>query len=335
MDRNHSLLHYTGGTAVSAIIEIRELTKKFAKRTAVDRVNLTIESGEIFGLVGPNGAGKTTTMRMLVTLLQPDHGEIWVGGHSVRKAPRQVRRIIGFMPDSFGVYGDMTVYEYLDFFGACYQLPPLQRQNLIKDLLELVDIGHRRDDMVDTLSRGLKQRLGLARVLIHDPGILILDEPASGLDPRARVEIRELLLEIAHLGKTIIFSSHILADVAELCTSVGIMESGKVVAVGTLDQLSAKAVPHRLIQVAFLNQINLEKAQAALSALPGISQVRPREGLGKAEWLSLEAEFIGDDGALAQLLGNLVEQGLPIVHFSEETQNLEEVFMRATRGIVS
>jgi ABC-2 type transport system ATP-binding protein len=320
---------------VSAIIEIRELTKKFAKRTAVDRVNLTIESGEIFGLVGPNGAGKTTTMRMLVTLLQPDHGEIWVGGHSVRKAPRQVRRIIGFMPDSFGVYGDMTVYEYLDFFGACYQLPPPQRQNLIKDLLELVDIGHRRDDMVDTLSRGLKQRLGLARVLIHDPSILILDEPASGLDPRARVEIRELLLEIAHLGKTIIFSSHILADVAELCTSVGIMESGKVVAVGTLDQLSAKAIPHRLIQVAFLNQTNLEKAQAALSVLPGISQVRPREGLGKAEWLSLEAEFIGDDEALSQLLGNLVEQGLPIVHFSEETQNLEEVFMRATRGIVS
>jgi ABC-2 type transport system ATP-binding protein len=320
---------------VSAIIEIRELTKKFAKRTAVDRVNLTIESGEIFGLVGPNGAGKTTTMRMLVTLLQPDHGEIWVGGHSVRKAPRQVRRIIGFMPDSFGVYGDMTVYEYLDFFGACYQLPPVQRQNLIKDLLELVDIGHRRDDMVDTLSRGLKQRLGLARVLIHDPSILILDEPASGLDPRARVEIRELLLEIAHLGKTIIFSSHILADVAELCTSVGIMESGKVVAVGTLDQLSANAVPHRLIQVAFLNQTNLEKAQAALSVLPGVSQVRPRDGLGKAEWLSLEAEFIGDDEALSQLLGNLIQQGLPIVHFSEETQNLEEVFMRATRGIVS
>ncbi len=320
---------------MSAIIEIRELTKRFAKRTAVDRVNLTIESGEIFGLVGPNGAGKTTTMRMLVTLLRPDRGEIWVGGHSVRKAPRQVRRIIGFMPDSFGVYGDMTVYEYLDFFGACYHLPPPQRQSLIKDLLELVDIGHRRDDMVDTLSRGLKQRLGLARVLIHDPSILILDEPASGLDPRARVEIRELLLEIAHLGKTIIFSSHILADVAELCTSVGIMENGKVVAVGTLDELSEKAVPHRLIQISFLDQIDIENAQAALSGLPGISQVRLKEGLGKAGWLSLEAEFIGDDEALSQLLGKLVEQGLPIVHFSEETRNLEEVFMRATRGIVS
>ena len=320
---------------MSAIIEIHELTKKFNKRTAVDNVNLTIQSGEIFGLVGPNGAGKTTTMRMLVTLLQPDHGEILVGGHSVRQAPRDVRRMIGFMPDSFGVYGDMTVQEYLDFFGACYQISPPQRLSLMNDLLELVEIGHRRDDMVDTLSTGLKQRLGLARVLIHDPTILILDEPASGLDPRARVEIRELLLEIARLGKTIIFSSHILADVAELCTSVGIMEAGKVVAVGTLDQLSEKAVPHRLIRMSFLNQISSEKAQETLSQLPSISQVRVVEGLGKTEWLSLEAEFTGDDEALRQLLAKLIEQGLPIVHFSEKTQNLEQVFMRTTRGIVS
>jgi ABC-2 type transport system ATP-binding protein len=189
--------------------------------------------------------------------------------------------------------------------------------------------------MVDTLSRGLKQRLGLARVLIHDPSILVLDEPASGLDPRARVEIRELLLEIARLGKTILFSSHILADVAELCTRVGIMENGKVVALGTLDQLSESAIPHRLIRVAFLNQIEIEKAHAALAALPGISVVSAPDELGNAEWLSLEAEFVGDDQALHQLLSSLVGQGLPVVHFSEETQNLEEVFMRATRGIVS
>ncbi|HMB23995.1 MAG TPA: ABC transporter ATP-binding protein, partial [Anaerolineales bacterium] len=253
----------------------------------------------------------------------------------VRKAPREVRRQIGFMPDSFGVYGDMTVQEYLDFFGACYQIPPAQRTNLIGDLLELVDIGHRRDDMVDTLSRGLKQRLGLARVLIHDPGILVLDEPASGLDPRARVEIRELLLEIARLGKTIVFSSHILADVSELCTRVAIMESGKVVAVGTLDQLSERAIPHRLIRIAFLNPVGIDQAQAALSMLPGVSAVRPQEGLGNAEWISLEAEFVGDDQALQGLLASLVGQGLPVVHFSEETQNLEEVFMRTTRGIVS
>ncbi len=320
---------------MSALIEIHELSKHFAKRAAVDQVNLTIESGEIFGLVGPNGAGKTTTMRMLVTLLEPDHGEIWVGGHSVREAPREVRRMIGFMPDSFGVYGDMTVQEYLDFFGACYHIPPAQRLSLIDDLLELVDITHRREDMVDTLSRGLKQRLGLARVLIHDPSILVLDEPASGLDPRARVEIRELLLEIARLGKTIVFSSHILADVAELCTRVGIMESGKVVAVGTLDQLSERAIPHRLIQVAFLNPLDVAQAQSILSALPGVAAIRAQDGLGKAEWTSLEVEFSGSDQSLHQLLANLIAQGLPVVHFSEETQNLEEVFMRTTRGIVS
>ncbi|HSB00828.1 MAG TPA: ABC transporter ATP-binding protein [Anaerolineales bacterium] len=320
---------------MSALIEIRELTKRFAQRAAVDQINLTIESGEIFGLVGPNGAGKTTTMRMLVTLLEPDHGEIWVGGHSVQKDPRAVRRMIGFMPDSFGVYGDMTVHEYLDFFGACYQIPPPQRLSLIDDLLELVDITHRRADMVDTLSRGLKQRLGLARVLIHDPSILVLDEPASGLDPRARVEIRELLLEIARLGKTIVFSSHILADVAELCTRVSIMENGKVVALGTLDQLSERAIPHRLIRIAFLSQVGLEKAQSALAMLPGISAIRAQDGQGKVEWISLEAEFSGDDQLLHQLLASLIGQGLPVVHFSEETQNLEEVFMRTTRGIVS
>ncbi len=320
---------------MSALIEIHELSKHFAKRAAVDQVNLTIESGEIFGLVGPNGAGKTTTMRMLVTLLEPDHGEIWVGGHSVLEAPREVRRIIGFMPDSFGVYGDMTVQEYLDFLGACYHIPPAQRLSLIDDLLELVDITHRREDMVDTLSRGLKQRLGLARVLIHDPSILVLDEPASGLDPRARVEIRELLLEIARLGKTIVFSSHILADVAELCTRVGIMESGKVVAVGTLDQLSERATPHRLIQVAFLNPLDVAQAQSVLSALPGVATVRAQDGMGKAEWTSLEVEFSGSDQLLHQLLASLIAQGLPVVHFSEETQNLEEVFMRTTRGIVS
>src|SRR5512145_1073541 len=301
---------------MSALIEIRELSKTFAKRTAVDRVNLTIESGEIFGLVGPNGAGKTTTMRMLVTLLQPDQGEIRVGGYSVRKDPREVRRQLGFMPDAFGVYGEMTVWEYLDFFGACYALPPAQRASLIKDLLELVDLGHRRDDQVDTLSTGLKQRLGLARVLIHDPGVLVLDEPASGLDPRARVEIRELLREVARLGKTILFSSHILADVAELCTRVGIIEAGKLVAAGTLNQLAEKMVPHRLIRVGLLNQIDSAEASAALAALSGVSNVHLQDGLNPAGWFGLEAEFTGDEIALSGLLAQLLQKDLPVVHFS-------------------
>jgi ABC-2 type transport system ATP-binding protein len=189
--------------------------------------------------------------------------------------------------------------------------------------------------MVDTLSRGLKQRLGIARVLIHDPGILVLDEPASGLDPRARIEIRELLLEIARLGKTILFSSHILGDVAELCTRIGIMENGKLVAVGGINELTEKVVPHRLIRIAFLKQLSVEQAQATLSAMPGVSAVRPQDGLGKSEWLPLEADFTGDDAALQSLLSSLIAQELPVVHFSEETKNIEEIFMRATRGIVS
>jgi len=320
---------------MSPIVEITGLSKQYGRRKAVDDVNMSVESGEIFGLVGPNGAGKTTTMRMLVTLLRPDKGEIRVGGYSVRKSPREVRRQIGFMPDNFGVYGDLTVQEYLDFFGACYAIAPAQRASLINDLLELVDIAHRRHDMVDTLSRGLKQRLGLARVLIHDPSVLVLDEPASGLDPRARVEIRELLLEVARLGKTIIFSSHILADVAELCTRVSIMEGGKLVALGALDQLTERVMPHRLLRIGLLKETDIEKAQAILAAWPGVSAVRPQDGLGHAERLSLEADFTGDDAALHGLLANLLRQGLPVVHFSEDTKNLEEVFMRATRGIVS
>ncbi len=320
---------------MSAIIELKDVSKHFGRRAAVDQVGFTVESGEIFGLVGPNGAGKTTTMRMLVTLLAPDKGEIRVGGHSVQKNPREVRRLLGYMPDAFGVYGDMTVQEYLDFFGACYRIDPAQRASLINDLLELVEIGHRRHDMVDTLSTGLKQRLGLARVLIHDPAVLVLDEPASGLDPRARVEIRQLLLEIARLGKTILFSSHILADVAELCTRVAIMESGKLVALGSLDQLHERLVPHRLLRISLLNHFSLDEAQVLLAAQPGVTSVQTKEGLGRADWLTLEAEFSGDDQAMHQLLTALLKKGLPIVQFSEDTQNLEEVFMRATQGIVS
>src|SRR5687768_2971931 len=307
---------------MSAIVEITELSKQFGRRKAVDDVSMSIESGEIFGLVGPNGAGKTTTMRMLVTLLQPDKGEIHVGGYSVRKAPREVRRQIGFMPDAFGVYGDMTVREYLDFSGACYGIAAPQRARLIDDLLELVDIGHRREDMVDTLSRGLKQRLGLARVLIHDPSVLVLDEPASGLDPRARVEIRELLLEVARLGKTILFSSHILADVAELCTRVGIMESGRLAAVGTLDQLSQNVVPHRLIHISMIERA--DEAQLFLARFDGVSAVRMDKLANHNGRGVIELDFNGDDAAVHRLLAALLAQGYAVIHFSEESKNLEE-----------
>lgn len=314
------------------IIEIKELTKRFGARVAVNSVTFNIQNGEIFGLVGPNGAGKTTTMRMLVTLLKSDAGEISVGGYSIKKNPNDVRRLLGFMPDSFGVYGDMTVQEYLDFFGACYKVHPNQRVKLIDDLLDLVDLSHRRDDMVDTLSTGLKQRLGLARVLIHDPQVLVLDEPASGLDPRARVEIRELLLEIARLGKTIIFSSHILADVAELCSRVGIIEDGKMAAVGTLKQLSERVMSHRQLRIGLLNKV--EEAHAFLFSAPGVNEVRILD-LEQSARTDLQVDFLGDDESIHALLASLLAQGFPVVHFSEETKNLEEVFMRTTKGIVS
>jgi ABC-2 type transport system ATP-binding protein len=317
---------------MTPIIEIKELSKKFGKRIAVNNVNLSIQGGEIFGLVGPNGAGKTTTMRMLVTLLKPDRGEIFVGGYSLKKNANDVRRILGFMPDSFGVYGDLTVQEYLDFFGACYKIHPKQRPQLINDLLDLVDLGHRRDDMVDTLSTGLKQRLGLARVLIHDPQILVLDEPASGLDPRARVEVRELLLEIARLGKTIIFSSHILADVAELCSRVGIIEDGKMIAEGTQQELSERVMAHRQLRIGVLSR--KEEVHAALMSLPGVNDARLLDA-ERGKYESLQVDFIGDDEAIHALLAALLQQGFPVVHFSEETKNLEEVFMRTTKGIVS
>lgn len=214
------------------IIETKDLKKRYGKFDAVNGLSLEVPAGSIYGFVGPNGAGKTTTMRMLTTLTRPTAGQAWVAGHSVTQEPRAVRRAIGYMPDEFGVYDDMRVWEYLDFFAACYDIPESNRRRLIDDLLELVDLSHRRDDMVDKLSRGMKQRLSLARTLAHDPSILILDEPASGLDPRARVEIRELLVELSKMGKTIFFSSHILADVSEICTHIGIIEAGQMVAQG-------------------------------------------------------------------------------------------------------
>ena len=217
---------------MSVIVRTEGLVKRYATTVAVAGVDLDVEEGEIFGLVGPNGAGKSTTFRILATLLQPSAGVAEIAGWSVTRNPDQVRRVLGFMPDVFGVYDDMKVWEYLDFFGRCYGLSAAQRRRTIGDLLELVDLADRRDDYVQTLSRGMEQRLCLAHALVHDPQVLLLDEPASGLDPRARVELRELLRELRSLGKTILISSHILPELEELCTSVAIVDRGRVLAKG-------------------------------------------------------------------------------------------------------
>ncbi len=312
------------------IIETRGLTKQYGKLTAVEELALTVEEGAVFGFVGPNGAGKTTTMRILATLLRPTAGEAWVAGHSVLKERRDVRRAIGYMPDFFGVYGDMKVWEYLDFFAACYEIPPETRRGLVGDLLELVDLAHRRDDYVDALSRGMKQRLCLARALTHDPQVLILDEPASGLDPRARVEIRELLRELQAMGKTIFVSSHILSEIEEICTHIGIIEAGHLVATGTLEEMRQHIQAQRVVKVGLTGQV--EEAQAWLAGQPDVARVEPVAGNGEGD---LQVTFAGDDDALARLLSELVGAGFPVVLFREEAGDLEDVFMRLTKGVVS
>jgi len=317
---------------MAVILETQGLTKRYGKFTAVNDLSLQVEQGAIYGFVGPNGAGKTTTMRMLTTLLEPTAGEARVAGHSIRRNPTAVRRVIGYMPDFFGVYDDMTVWEYLDFFAACYHIPEAQRRGLIGDLLELVDLAHRRDDQVDTLSRGMKQRLCLARTLAHDPQVLILDEPASGLDPRARIEIRELLIELSRLGKTIFFSTHILADVAEICTQVGILEAGRLVAQGSLAEMQRRLRPHRT-----LLDPGTEAAQSALFGREAVLGVRVADQApqGVGEHATLEVDFAGDDAAVSALLRDLVSAGLPVLRFSETVHDVEDVFMQVTKGIVS
>jgi ABC-2 type transport system ATP-binding protein len=315
------------------IIETKDLVKKYGKFTAVNGLSLVVPAGSIYGFVGPNGAGKTTTMRMLTTLTRPTSGEAWVGGHSVSAEPRAVRRSIGYMPDEFGVYDDMRVWEYLDFFAACYDIPENERKRLIEDLLELVDLSHRRDDMVDKLSRGMKQRLSLARTLAHDPAVLILDEPASGLDPRARVEIRELLVELARMGKTIFFSTHILADVSEICTHIGIIEAGQMIAQGSMEDMRAQLQPHREIIVTVKDASAAEAVKANVGGLPdvvGVADLEPKAGRHR-----VRIDFSGDDDGVAALSQRLSAAGIAILGFTEETKDLETMFMRVTKGIVS
>lgn len=315
------------------IIQTKNLVKKFGKFTAVNGLSLEVPAGSIYGFVGPNGAGKTTTMRMLTTLTRPTSGEAWVNGHSVLEEPRAVRKSIGYMPDEFGVYDDMRVWEYLDFFAACYDIPESERKRLIDDLLQLVDLSHRRDDMVDKLSRGMKQRLSLARTLAHDPSVLILDEPASGLDPRARVEIRELLVELAKMGKTIFFSTHILADVSEICSHIGIVEAGQMIAQGSMDEMRAQLQPHREITVTLLNQEAVETVKGLMSDFEGVVNVSELEPKGGR--FRVRIDYTGGDEGVAALSQKLHSGNIAILGFAEETKDLEAMFMRVTKGIVS
>ncbi len=317
----------------ASIIQSTGLSKRYGKFTAVDDLSLEVPAGSIYGFVGPNGAGKTTTMRMLTTLSRPSEGEAWVAGQSIHHNRREVRRAIGYMPDEFGVYDDLRVWEYLDFFAACYDIPESERRPLVSDLLELVDLAHRREDMVDQLSRGMKQRLSLARTLAHDPKVLILDEPASGLDPRARVEVRELLVTLASMGKTVFFSTHILADVSEICSHIGIIEAGKMIIQGSMSEIRAKLMANREIIITLADAETASRAHGILRSAPTVLDAEIMNPRGGRHQLLVKSD--GDDAAVGALNQRLVTADILVLGFAEETRNLETMFMRITKGIVT
>jgi ABC-2 type transport system ATP-binding protein len=307
-------------------IETRNLSKKYKKTLAVDQLNLQVPRGALFGFIGRNGAGKTTTLRMLAGLLEPSSGEVWVNGERVEKKSRAIHRLIGYMPDFFGVYDDMYVWEYLDFYARCYNLSPARRKTLIDELLELVNLADKREANVQALSRGMQQRLCLAHALIHEPQILLLDEPASGLDPRARIEMRELLKELAAMGKTIIVSSHILPELAEMCSHIGIVERGKLVANGDTKQIRQQLQANRILRVRVLT--DEPRARELVRGAKGAGE--PTVTVSTEQSTTLEMEFVGDDHAAAMVLAEWIARGAPIAEFSEGGNALEEVFLHLT-----
>jgi ABC-2 type transport system ATP-binding protein len=295
---------------------------------ALDNLNLRIPHGALFGFIGPNGAGKTTTLRMLAGLLEPTSGEIWIAGHSVHQDPRAIHRHIGYMPDFFGLYHEMTAWEYLDFFGRCHDLPAARRRVVIDELLELVGLAAKRDQDVGHLSRGMQQRLCLAQALVHDPQVLLLDEPASGLDPRARVEMRELLRELSAMGKTIVLSSHILSELAEMCNQVGIIERGRLVASGPLSALRSQIQAGRMIRLHILS--GAEHAAALLADFPGVEDVIRLNGGDAREEARLEVYLPGGATPAADLLAHLVQDGIAVAEFRQAGNELEEMFLQLT-----
>jgi ABC-2 type transport system ATP-binding protein len=303
------------------MISVESLTKVYGQRTALDAVSFEVPKGEIFGFVGPNGAGKTTTLRILAALLEPTAGRAFVDGADVTQEPDRVHERLGYMPDFFGVYDQLTASEYLDFYAACYRLPKSRRKKIADDLLELVGLTDRREQPVDTLSRGLKQRLCLARALVHDPAVLLLDEPASGLDPRARVEMREILKELQRMGKTIVISSHILPELTELCTMIGIIDQGRMRATGPVQDVIRQLTTGRRLRITVLGQ--KEEAAALLRRLTAIHAVSTVNG-------ALEAEYEGDDATAAAILQTLTAGGIKVSAFSQLDGGLEDAFMRAT-----
>jgi len=308
------------------MIEIRDLTKKYSELYAIHKIDLKLDRGDVFGFIGPNGAGKTTTMRILATLLNPTWGEAYVGGYSIYTKPKEIRRIIGYMPDFFGVYDNMKVIEYLEFFAAAYRIKGPERRKVCDDVLGLVDLGYKRDELVTSLSRGMTQRLGLARVLLHDPQVLLLDEPASGLDPRARIEIRGLLKELRNMGKTIMVSSHILPELADICNKIGIIERGELIVNSSVEDVMQQVRQQTVLQIDVSS--DREAAAHLLEQHEMVEKIEDHDNLLRVTLVPGEHDY----SLLARLL---LDNGHALTRLNEEEINLETAFMTLTKGITS
>ena len=307
------------------MIKTSQLTKKYDDMYAIHDIDLDLGKGDLFGFIGPNGAGKTTTMRIIATLLTPTYGEAYVCGHSIYTHPKEIRRLVGYMPDFFGVYDDMTVIEYREFFAAAYRIVPQARRKRCDEMLEVVDLEFKRDAYANTLSRGQTQRLGLARVLLHDPAVLLLDEPLSGLDPRARIEMRALMRRLGSMGKTIIVSSHILPELADVCNKVGIIDSGVLIANDDVTSIIRQVRPNMVILVEPANPSRMDEAARLLSNDAMVQTVDISSGTLRI----MLKEYDADYSSLSTLL---VNNGIAIRKFSEEEINLESAFMAFTKG---
>jgi ABC-2 type transport system ATP-binding protein len=308
------------------MIETRDLTKKYGELFAIHKIDLKLERGDVFCFIGPNGAGKTTTMRILATLLNPTWGEAYVGGYSIYSKPKEIRRIIGYMPDFFGVYDNMKVIEYLEFFAAAYRIKGAARRKICDEVLDLVDLGYKREALVTSLSRGMTQRLGLARVLLHDPQVLLLDEPASGLDPRARIEIRGLLKELRNMGKTIMVSSHILPELADICNKVGIIERGELHYNDTVDELMKLVRQQTVLRIGIAG--DGDAAAKLIEQSSYVEKVEAHDGQLRVTLTTGEHDY-------SELSKALVEAGHRLTRLTEEEINLETAFMALTKGITS
>jgi ABC-2 type transport system ATP-binding protein len=309
------------------VIETHDLTKAYGDLYALKSLELKLDKGDVFGFIGPNGAGKTTTMRILATLLNPTVGEAYVCGYSIYTKPKDIRRVIGYMPDFFGVYDDMKVSEYLEFFAAAYRIKGPKRKMICDEVLELVDLTYKRDALVTSLSRGMTQRLGLARVLLHDPQVLLLDEPASGLDPRARIEIRGLLKELRKMGKTIMISSHILPELADICNKIGIIERGVMQVNAEVSQVMKQVRRAPVLHVGVVGESN--GALKLLESHPLVASVEPQENGHIVVTLEEGTEDYSDLPSL------LIAAGYKLTLFKEDEINLETAFMALTKGITA